>query len=188
MGGKKKSMLIITLIAISFGVVSVYSSIASKYIFSQNFSKYLQQVSGEPMTIRNMLKVTYDKKNFIVTLSTPVDQKNELYANCFEEKIGGLLDEPTYGAMQGESKSLYGMIVNYTKDGSDNRFYVLYGYNKDFKAASYEVKQIKNNEFIKEDISQQEYFLQTYKDIVYPSVSFKDQNNNDISNFFITGN
>jgi hypothetical protein len=134
------------------------------------------------------LTVTYDQKNFIVTLSTPVGQKNELYANCFKEKFGGLVYKPTYGAMQGESNSLYGMIVNYTEDGSDNKFFVVYGYNKDLKAGSYELKKVKSNEFVMEDISQQEYFLKTYKDIVYPSVSFKDRDNNDISNFFITGN
>jgi hypothetical protein len=187
-GKSKKSMLIMALIAIVIGVVSSYLTISDKYVFSHNFNKYLQQVSGKPMSIRNELKVTYDNKNFIVLLSTPVDQRCELYATCFEDKFGGLLYKPTYGAMQGESKSLYGMIVNFTQDGSDNRFYVVYGYNKDFKAGSYEVKQVKSNAFVKEDISQQEYFLQTFKDIVYAYVIFKDLDNNDISNLFITGN
>ena len=169
-------------------IATLYLSIVNKYVFCQSFPKYLQKTTGKMIIVQKELKVTYDKKNFIITLSTPVDQKNELYANCFEEKLGGLFYKPTYGAMQGGSKSLYGMIKNFTRDdGSDNNFIVVYGYNKDFKAGSYEVKKLNSNEMIKEDISNQNYFLHTYQDIAYAFVTFKDSNDLDITNYFING-
>jgi len=64
---------------------------------------------------------------------------------------------------------------------------VVYGHNKDFKASSYEVKKVNSNEILKEDISGQNYFLQTYQDIVFSLVTFKDSNNVDITDYFING-
>ncbi|KUO74279.1 MAG: hypothetical protein APF81_13715 [Desulfosporosinus sp. BRH_c37] len=183
----KKNIFIVGFVIIAIGALTVYSVTSNKYIFGQNFTKYLKQATGKTIMVQKELKVTYYEKNFVVILSTRVDQKNELYANCFEEKLGGLFYKPAYGAMQGESRSLYGMMINFIKDdGSDSNFKVVYGYNKDFKAISYEVKKA-NNEIIKEDISDQDYFLKTYQDIVYPAVTFENINNEDITNFFIYG-
>jgi hypothetical protein len=80
------------------------------------------------------------------------------------------------------------MLQVYVEDGSDKNFDVVYGYNKDFKASSYEVKQVEDNEFLAKDISRQEYFLETYQGIVYAYVRFKDKDNTDISDLFINGN
>ncbi|NLI91242.1 MAG: hypothetical protein GX434_03295 [Peptococcaceae bacterium] len=184
----KKNILLIGSVILAISAITVYSTIFNKYVFGPNFTKYLQQATGKTMMVQKELKVTYDEKNFVITLSTPVDQKNELYANCFEEKLGGLFYKPTYGARQGEGKSLYGMMMNFTRDdGSDNNFIVVYGCNKDFKASSYEVKKVNSNEMIKEDISGQNYFLHSYQDIVYTLVTFKDSNDVDITDYFIYG-
>jgi hypothetical protein len=183
----KRHVILITAIVIGVLLFSV-SIIDSKYVLGKNFTDYLQKISGQPMNIRKELKVTYNNNNYVITLGTPVDKEDELYANTFEGKLAGLIYKPTYGALQGKSKSLYGMLQVYIEDGSDKNFNVIYGYNKDFKAGSYEVQKFRTNQFVKEDISHQEYFLQTYQDIVYPLVAFKDQDDTDISNFFINGN
>lgn len=173
----------LVIFAISIAVLHV----SNQYVFGQDFSGYLQKTTGKTMIVQKEMKVTYDEKNFVITLCTPVDQKNELYADCFEEKLRGLFYKPTYGAMQGKSKSLYGMIENFTRDGYHNNFIVVYGYNKDLKASSYEVKKVNSNEMIKEDISNQNYFLHTYQNIVYTLVTFKDSNDVDITGYFING-
>jgi hypothetical protein len=188
----KKRILPETAIFLFFGLVIIAIVIlfqySDKYVFEQNYIKYLQQLVGKELVVQKELKVTYDEKNFLIILCSPVmGPKNETHVQVFEEKMGGLFYKPTYGSSKGKSRSLHGMMINFTRPSLSNNFRVVYGYNKDFQAYSYEVKKVNSDEIIKEDISDQEYFLQTYQDIVYPKVIFKDKDNKDISEYFING-
>jgi len=188
----KKRILPETVIILLFGLVIIaivtLIQYSDKYVFDQNNIKYLQQLVGKELAVQKELKVTYDKKNFVIILCTPVmGPKIETHVQVFEEKMGGLFYKPTYESSKSKSRSLHGMMINFTRPSSSNNFIVVYGYNKDFKANSYEVKKVNSDEIIKEDISDQEYFLQTYQDIVYPKVIFKDKDNKDISEYFING-
>ncbi|MFL0268939.1 hypothetical protein [Candidatus Clostridium radicumherbarum] len=172
--------LLIGLIAAYFLYVGI---LKGDIVFNSNFQRYVEKVAGKQMSIKKELKVTYFNKNYTIVLSTPKNKDDELYANCFEEKMRGLYYKPTYGAFQGKSNSLYGMIDHFMNNENNDQFYVVYGYNRDLKAASYEVKT-NNGGLISIDIHDETYFLNTYKDIVYPVIFFRDSNKNDISRIF----
>ena len=181
---KRKFFIAGFVIIVVVGIIG-YSATLNHYIIGDNFVKYLQKSVGKQLVLQKELKATYDNKNFNVILCTPVGGPgSEIYVQVYKEKMNGLYYKPTYGARKGGSRSIYGMIMNYIEDGSNNNFEVVYGYNEDFKADRYEVKKVNSEGVIVEDISGQNYFLKTFQDIMYPEITFRGRNNKDITNFF----
>ena len=136
------------------------------------------------MSIKSDDKFPYKGKAYRIIFSTPINKKDEIYLQCFEEKFNGLIYKPTYGSSQGESKSICGMTENVTNDVTNDCFFVAYGYNKELKANNFSVSKAIDGEWITEDISKQEYFLYIYTNIVYGKMIFKDIHNNDLTELF----
>jgi len=181
--GEKVNLFVAAFII--FIVIGGSLFLGNKIVFRSNFLKYVKKTSDQTMVLKKEIKVTYFKKNYVIILSTPEGKNEELYANCFEEKIGGLYYVPSYSASQGKCKSLYGAICNFMNNGTDDKFIVVYGYNKDYMASSYSVESTLNQKPQAKDISKEEYFLDTYEDIVYGKVFFQDKNDKDITPLFI---
>lgn len=182
---KLKITFILLLIGVFVFIFYNILPIKSHYLFKKSIINYIQDVSGKPMIVKNEINAIYNNKKYLIILSTPINEPAILYVNCFEEKLFNLFYKSTYGVMQGNSRYLYGMLINFINDGTGDCFYIIYGYNKDKKATSFEIQIANTNNFIKVDISSQEYFLYTFENIVYPQVILKDRNNNDISSYFI---
>jgi len=155
----------------------------STLIWHSGANKFMEKFIGQPSNIIENSQYSYKGKKYRIILSAPKGSKDNLYLQCFQEKFGGLFYEPTYAASPGDCKSLYGMTMHFT-NGSNDHFIIAYGYNKDFIANSYSVRNANNNNWVTEDISKKEYFLKIYTDIVYPEIIFKGKNGNDISTVF----
>lgn len=159
----------------------------SNLILHGNTERYIERMTGHSITVKGDIKYIYKGKTYRIILSTQSDNKDEFYMQCFEEKLGGLLYKPSYAASRGGSKSLYGFTKNFV-DGSNDNFVIVYGYNKNFKANSFSVQKANDNENITCNISNQEFFLYAYTDIIYPKITFKDKQNNDITLAFVDDN
>lgn len=170
------TLIVIMVISIAF--------INSGFIWHTNITKNMEKMSGKPLTVKRNIEYLYKGKKYKIVLGTPKDKKDELYESSFEEKFGGLLYKPSYGAGQGGSKSLYNFVSNFIGSSNEN-FMVVYGYNKDLKASNFSVQKTNGTGWITEDISNQEYFLFVYTDIVYAKIIFRDSQNNDITSTFI---
>jgi hypothetical protein len=181
---KNKKITSMLFIIVLFSSIIMVALFRNNLIYHSNIGRYIERRYRQPMTIRVDKELTYKGRTYRIIFSTPKDKKDELYVQCFEETLNGTFYKPTYGAIQGKSKSLHGMICNYLNDGTDNSFAVVYGYNKELEANSFNVKEASNGKLITQDISKDEYFLYTYSNIVYPLVNFKDIHNNDISSIF----
>jgi len=181
---KNKKITTVLFIIVLFSSVIMAVLFRNNLVYHSNIGSYIERLYRQPMTIRVDKELTYKGRTYRIIFSTPKDKKDELYVQCFEEKLNGNFYKPTYGAIQGKSKSLYGMICCYSDDGTHNSFAVVYGYNKELKANSFNVKEADDGGWIAQDISKDEYFLYTYSNIVYPLVNFKDIHNNDINTIF----
>ncbi|MDD7793099.1 hypothetical protein [Clostridium sp. 'White wine YQ'] len=179
---RKFKYILIYLLVFSFVVVLLLSR--SHFILRSNVTTYINKIYKQEMSIKSDSEFSYKDNNYRIIFSTPVNKKDELYVQCFQEKFNGLVYIPTYGSAQGKSKSLCNMINHFLNNANGDSFYVVYGYNKNFKASTFSVEKSTDGTLITEDISKKEYFLNTYTDITYGKITFKDANNNDISPFF----
>lgn len=140
-----------------------------------------EKIYGEPITIKKDENFSYKGRNYRIILGVSQNKEGELYLKCFEEVLNGTFYKGAYGASKGESNLLYGEVFNFINDGTDDGFVIIYGYNKGFKANEFNVKSSNNGKLITQNIDNEEYFVYTYADIVYPFVIFKDKNNKDVT-------
>lgn len=175
----KMGLAICILIILSISVTIFF--ITGKWVWHSNVSRYLDKRCNQTMIVRSDSEFSYKGKIYRIMFSTPKDKKDQLYLQCFEEKMNGLLYRPTYGSEQGECKALYGMTNHFVNDGTNDSFIIVYGYNKGFKANNFSVRKASNGEWMTQDISKQEYYLYINDDIKYAEIVFKDERNNDIT-------
>lgn len=180
---KKKNFILLAIVLLAIVIVSVFFK--SNLIWHSNMNKHLEKIYQKPISIKKDEVFSYKGKEYRIILSTSESKKDELYLQCFEQVLNGSFYKETYGARQGESKSLYGAVKNFINDGTQDSFVVIYGYNKELKANTFDVESTDNDKFITQNIFNEEYFLYTYSNIVYPFVGFKDSKNNDITEMFI---
>ncbi|KMT22072.1 hypothetical protein [Clostridium cylindrosporum] len=178
---KKHSVLIAILFLFIMLTIAFFRS---NLIWHSNINKYLEKTYQQPISIKEDKNFSYKGRNYRIILSTPKNKKDELYLQCFEELLNGTFYKGAYGARQGESKPLYGAVLNFINDGTEDSFVAVYGYNKGLKANTFSVKSTNDGKWITQNISKEEYFLYIYTNIVYPEVNFKDNKNNDVNRFF----
>jgi hypothetical protein len=168
---------------IFLSIIALFAFNKSNLVWHSNVSRYIDKIHNQTISVKGDTKFSYKGKNYRIIFGTSEDKKDDLFLQCFQEKLNGLFYEPTYGAYQGKSKSLYGMTNHYIH-GENDSFFVVYGYNKEFEANNFSVRKTSDGEWITQDISKQEYFLYTYTNIEYTKIVFKDMHNNDISGMF----
>lgn len=184
---KKINFLIYILMFLS--IIAVFTFNKGNLVWYSNVNKYIDKIYYHPISIKSNTKFSYKGSNYRIIFGTSKDRKDDIYLQCFKEKLSGLFYEPTYGAGGGSSVTSnprYGM-TNHFIHGSNESFFVIYGYNKDFKADNFSVIKTSDGKLITQDISKQEYFLYIYTNIEYGKIVFKDVHNNDISRLFNGG-
>lgn len=180
---KNKLSLLIYIFILLF-IFAIITSITGNWIWHSNVNRYINKIYKNQMSIKVDNGFSYKGRDYRIIFSTPKDKEDELYLQCFEEKFYGLIYIPTYGSRQGESKSLYGMICHFLNNSANDRFFIVYGYNKNLKANNFSVRKTGDGKWITQDISKQKYFLYIYSKIEYAKIFFKDMYNNDLTAMF----
>jgi hypothetical protein len=158
---KKQSFLLSVLIVVLILFALLFFFFSNKTIvFSKNFKQNIEKIVNQNIDIKEIKTFEVNQKKYILILSTQTNNNNYKYFNCYEEKMNGLYYKSCGGTEQGKSNNYFGLASINISDSNDF-FSVVFGYNKGFQIASYEIQVDKEN--IKSNVSNKEYFIHAYK-------------------------
>lgn len=180
-----KVLVVTILIACILSITYINSGII---IFPSNLKEGIDNYWKKEVSIKQVKDYEVYGKRYKLVLGTPINNKKYKYLNCYEEKMYGLYYKSYQASEQGESRALFGFSSIYVNglsgSNKENYFTIVYGYNENFQAASYETEI--NGQKITSDISNREYFIDAYERgfNVSSKVNATGKDGKDKTNFF----
>lgn len=163
----KKLYKFLTIIAFLACILSIFCFNNRTIMFSSNIKKGIENFWNNEVSIKEVKDFEVYGRKFKIVLSTPINNNKYKYLNCYEEKMNGLYYKSYRASEQGRSNSLFSFSIVFINgvEGSnkENCFTIVYGYNKDFQVASYEIKVYEQEKTIVSNVSDKEYFINAFK-------------------------
>lgn len=159
-----KVSIIIVLLACT---ISIFYFNNKTIMFSSNMEKGISNFWENKVSIKEVKNFEAYGKKFKLVLSTPINNEKYKYFNCYEEKMNGLYYKSYQASEQGGSNALFNFSTVFVNDvegsNKENYFTIVYGYNKDFQVANYEIKVSGQEKGIISNVSSEEYFIDAVK-------------------------
>lgn len=124
------------------------------------------------------------KQRYLIIFKSYKDNNDYKYLNVYQEKFNGLYYKSTIASEQGFSKS----YISFTNVSDRNdTFTVIYGYNKDLKVKSCEVRvsMYKNLYTLKLNLSEKEYFIDVFNGDYRGVINTYEENDKKDFEYFV---
>lgn len=158
-------------------------------MFTSNIEKGIDNFCKNEVSIKEVKDFEAYGKKFKLVLSTPINNKKYKYLICYEEKMNGLYYKYYQASEQGESNALFHFSTVFLNgvvgSNKENYFTIVYGYNEDFQAVSYEIKVSEQEKNIVSNISNKEYFINAFKGNLQDIVNVIGKDGSDKINVFL---